>query len=135
MHHLKISIFENMIQTIFQKIWHIKIPSMDGETSSMDESIICGCHPWMEKCHPWMSSMDGKMSSMDRSVIYGCYPWMTSTDEDNKWRTWTEHKCCVLFWLIIRKTHEFTIYINYVLMPLIWSLDCWILNSFTKCDK
>ena len=44
----------------------MEIPSMDGETSSMDESVILdvihgwrnvigGCHPWMEKPHLWMT--------------------------------------------------------------------------------
>ena len=61
----------------------MKIPSMDGETSSMDESAILGFHPWLEKCHLWMSSMDGEMSSMDESVIHVCHPWMASTDGDN----------------------------------------------------
>ena len=68
----------------------MKIPSMDGETSSMDESAILGCHPWMEKCHPWMekchpwmSSMDGEMSSVDESVIRGCHPWMTLPSMDD----------------------------------------------------
>ena len=37
------------------KTWQLKIPSIDGEISSMDESVIRGCHPWMEKCHPWMT--------------------------------------------------------------------------------
>ena len=53
--------------------------SMNGGTSSMDESVICGCHPWME------------VASMDESVIDGCHPWMekpnpwmTSTDEDDR---------------------------------------------------
>ena len=64
-------------------LWHIAqfftylptwIPSIDGETSSMDESAICGCHTWMERCHPWLSSMDGEMSSMD---------------EEDGWQTWT----------------------------------------------
>ena len=51
---------------------------MDGEISSMDESVIRGCHPWM-------SSIDGEMSSMDGSVIRGCHPLMTlpSMDEDD----------------------------------------------------
>ena len=35
-----------------------QISSMDGGTSSMDESIIGGCPPWMEKPHQWMTSMD-----------------------------------------------------------------------------
>ena len=59
----------------------MKIPSMDGETSSMDEtdeSAILGCHPWMEKCHKWMSSMDGEMSSMDG--IHGWRQRMTDMD-------------------------------------------------------
>ena len=30
------------------------IPFMDEQISSMDESAICGCHPWMEEHHPWM---------------------------------------------------------------------------------
>ena len=33
---------------------------MDEEISSMDESLILGWHPWMEKCHQWM-----KVSSVD----------------------------------------------------------------------
>ena len=45
-------------------------------------------HRW--KCHIWMSSMDGETSSLDESVIRGCHPWMTSTDEDDGWRTWIE---------------------------------------------
>ena len=32
--------------------------SMDGGTSFMDESVLRGCHPWMEKPHPWMTSTD-----------------------------------------------------------------------------
>ena len=47
------------------------VSSMDGDTSSLDESVIGGCHPWMEKPHPWM----------------------TSTDEDDRLHTWTEQKC------------------------------------------
>ena len=58
---------------------------MDGETSSMDESIICGCHPWMEKGHPWMSSMDRDMSSMDESVMGGYHPQMETTDDEHGW--------------------------------------------------
>ena len=53
----------------------MKIPSMDGETSSMDESAILGCHPWMEKCHPWMEKYHPWME--------GCNPRMTSMDGDN----------------------------------------------------
>ena len=34
------------------------IPSMDEQISSMDGSVIGGCHPWMEKPHPWMTFMD-----------------------------------------------------------------------------
>ena len=82
------------------KIWLMKIPSMDEEASSIDESAILGCHPWIERCHVWMSSMDreissmdGEMSPMDKSVIHGCHPWMTFTDGDNRWRTWTQQKC------------------------------------------
>ena len=33
-----------------------QISSMDGETSSMDGSVILECHPWMENPHPWMIS-------------------------------------------------------------------------------
>ena len=36
---------------------------MDGETSSMDGSIIHECHPWMEKPHPWM-----KMTDMEGAI-------------------------------------------------------------------
>ena len=48
--------------------WHPWKSSIDGGTSPMDESVISGSHPWMEKPHPWM----------------------TSTDEDDRWQTWTE---------------------------------------------
>ena len=36
------------------------IPSMDEQISSMDGSVINGCHPWKEEPHPWM-----KVSSVD----------------------------------------------------------------------
>ena len=39
------------------------IPSMDGGTPSMDESVIRGYHPWMEKPHPRM-----KMTDMDGAI-------------------------------------------------------------------
>ena len=54
----------------------MKIPSMDGETSSMDESAILGCHLWISSMDGEVSSMDGEMSFMDESVIRGCHPWM-----------------------------------------------------------
>ena len=60
---------------------------MDGEISFMAECVICGCHPWMEKCLPWMSSIDGEISSMDvkyHSWMKKCHPWMTPTDEDDR---------------------------------------------------
>ena len=44
---------------------------MDEQISSMDGSVINGCHPWMEEPHPWMkvSLMDGGTLPMDESVI------------------------------------------------------------------
>ena len=36
------------------------IPSMDEQISSMDGSVINGCHPWKKEPHPWM-----KVSSVD----------------------------------------------------------------------
>ena len=38
-------------------------------------------HRW--KWHPWLSSMDGKKSSMDESAIHECHPWMKMTDEEH----------------------------------------------------
>ena len=38
----------------------------------MDESVLCGYHPLMEKSHPWM----------------------TSKDEDDRWWTWTDPQSC-----------------------------------------
>ena len=35
-----------------------EILSMDGRNSSMDYDVIGGCHSWMEKAHPWMTSTD-----------------------------------------------------------------------------
>ena len=61
-----ILIFKILCTQFSPKIWWMKIPSMD-------ESAILGCHPWMEKCHTWMSSMDG----------------------DDGWQTWTEQKSCL----------------------------------------
>ena len=55
---------------------------MGKQISSMDKSVINGCHPWMEEPHPWM-----KVSSVD--VIHGwrnlihewkCHPLMSSMD-------------------------------------------------------
>ena len=40
---------------------------MDGEMSSMDESVIRGCHSWMNP------------PSLD--VIHGWHPWMKMTDD------------------------------------------------------
>ena len=40
---------------------------MDGEMSSMDGSVIRGCHPWMT------------LPSVD--AIHGCHPWMKTTDD------------------------------------------------------
>ena len=34
------------------------IPSMDEQISSMNESVIYGCHPWMEEPHPWIKMTD-----------------------------------------------------------------------------
>ena len=36
----------------------MKIPSLDGEASSMNEIAFPGCHPWIEKCHPRMEMID-----------------------------------------------------------------------------
>ena len=33
---------------------------MDGETSSMDGSVIGECHPWMENPHLWMKMIDDR---------------------------------------------------------------------------
>ena len=60
----------------------MKIPSMDGETSSMDENAILGCHPWMEKCHPWMEKRHPWMKVSSKDVIdrwlyhLWMHPWM-----------------------------------------------------------
>ena len=61
--------------------------------SSVDESVIGGCHPWIALpsvvvihgwlFHTWLSSMDD---------IHGWRWWITSTEWDDEWRTWTEHK-------------------------------------------
>ena len=52
-----------------------EMSSMDGEMSSKDESVICGCHPWMASTdgrviHGWVAqmtllSMDDISPSMD----------------------------------------------------------------------
>ena len=49
---------------------------MNEQISSMDESVIRGCHPWMKKPHPLM-----KVSSMNAihgwsTLINGWHPWM-----------------------------------------------------------
>ena len=44
-------------------------------------------HLWMK-----VSSIDKQISSMDESVIYGCHPWMTSKNEDNRWQTATQYE-------------------------------------------
>ena len=49
---------------------------------SMDEIVIGGWHPWMERPHSWM----------------------TSTDEDDRWRTWSEP--LIFGWLRINVMHE-----------------------------
>ena len=53
---------------------------MDGEISSMDESVIPGCNPWMEKYHPWMEKYHLWMEK--------CHPWMkvSSMDDIHGWR-------------------------------------------------
>ena len=58
---------------------HLWMSSMDGETSSMDESVTCGCHPWIEEPNPWM-----KVSSVDvihwwRNLAYGWHRPMKMT--------------------------------------------------------
>ena len=36
-----------------------QISFMDGSgIHAMDGRVIGGCHPWMEKPHPWMPFMD-----------------------------------------------------------------------------
>ena len=80
------------------KIIRMKMPSMDGEMSSVDvihgwRNVIHGwrdaihgwrnvirechlwmerCHPWMEKCHPWMEKCHPWMEK--------CHSWMSSMD-------------------------------------------------------
>ena len=54
---------------------------MDGETSSMDESVIRGSHSCMKKPHPWM-----KVSSVNviygwRTLIHGLQSRMMMTDD------------------------------------------------------
>ena len=83
----------------------MKIPSMDGETSSMNESAVHGCYPWMEKYHPWMSSLDGEMSSLDESVIV---QWMEMMDD--------EHGLSISLFTLF-PTH-FTIYISHTAMKV-----------------
>ena len=63
------------------KISLLTIPFIDEQISSMDESTICRCHPWMEEPYPWM-----KVSSADdihelRYFIHGGHPWMKITDD------------------------------------------------------
>ena len=92
----------------------MKIPSMGGETSSMVKvPSLDVIHGWRNLIHGWrsvicgLSSMDVEMSSMDDSSIHGYYPWMTSTDGDDRWRTWTEHKA-VRYYLVDKKALELT---------------------------
>ena len=55
------------------KIIQMKMPSMDGEMSSVD--VV---HGWRNVIHGWrVPSMDGEMSSVDESVIVGCHSWIT----------------------------------------------------------
>ena len=49
---------------------------MHGEITSMDESVIWECDPWMEKSHLWM-----KVSSV--LIIHGCHPRMKATDDEH----------------------------------------------------
>ena len=46
---------------------------MDGQISSMDESVICAAVDVIGGCHPWMkvAFMGGGTSSMDESAISG----------------------------------------------------------------
>ena len=34
------------------------ISYINGGTSHMDEIVIFGCHPWIKKPHPWITSMN-----------------------------------------------------------------------------
>ena len=49
---------------------------MYEQISSMNESVIRECHPWMEEPHPWM-----KVSSLD--VVHG-HPWIASVDKEDR---------------------------------------------------
>ena len=62
----------------------MKVPSVDVIHGW--RSII---HGWRNSMHGWKCHL--LMSSMDDSSICGCYPWMTSADGYEEWRTWTEH--------------------------------------------
>ena len=66
------------------------ITYMDEKILSMDENVIRGwrnlIHGWKchLECHLWMENP---------------HPWMTSTDEDDRRRTWAEHLLCGKFWM------------------------------------
>ena len=122
---LETNSFKKWCKQFLPKIWQMKTPSLDGETSSMDESAILGCHswmekchpwmerchPWMEKCHPWMSSMDGEMSSMDGEMssmdgeVSSMDGEMPSMDVIHGWRNVIHGWKCHLWMLSMDDIH------------------------------
>ena len=40
-------------------------------------------YPWMGKSHPWIKSLYPWKKMMDNSLICGCHPWRKSTDKDD----------------------------------------------------
>ena len=88
-----IDIFKWCIQ-FYEKISWIKIPSMDGETSSINECAILGCHyGWRHVIHGWRNAIHGWHPRMEESSmvdIHGwhfhpwmtfLHPWMTSMED------------------------------------------------------
>ena len=67
----------NLIHGWKKQLW---MSSMDGGTSSIDKSVICGCHPWMETPHPWMKMRDyGHGRSICCKLIKRWLTWAIST--------------------------------------------------------
>ena len=81
-HHLKISIFGNMMQIIFQK--HLT----DKNFIHAWRNLIHGCHPWIEKCHPWIEKFHLwiKVSSVVFIHELLFHLWMSFIDDIHGWR-------------------------------------------------